>query len=651
MFRYSGTGIVTLGLYFGSLATGASVSSPRSSSDDAAPVFTEVDNTGSVPYFNFETLQLTEEGLSQLNENTSALFQFDSGKETKDGLEGRSSGSCKVFPGDSFWPADFIWDVFNRILGSNALIKTVPLASPCYNGPHYNTAKCAVLYANWTNSIIHMNDPTSMMSPVYQGLTCEATLDPTKSCTLGAFPYYAVNATQVYQIQLAVNFARISNIRLVVKNTGHDFSGKSGGAGAVSVWTHNLKDIKYIPKYTAAGTSYRGPAFKAGAGVQAFEINAAAYRRGLMVVGGEGVTVGVMGGYIQGGGHSPLSSIHGMASDQVLSMEVVTPDGRFVTADFAENTELFWALRGGGGSTFGVVTSVTIKAYPDLPVTASTFSFKVGGNITSENFWKGVRLYLDYFPSLSARGIYAYWFILSGATAPTFLMQPFWAPGKTLDETNALLAPWFAQLKALNITFTPKTVHYNSYYTGWNAAFPQEAVSKTHVCTGSRLWPKQNWNTAKALDDTFNAVKTSSTSGLTIIGFIIDPNLKNGGNPDSSVNPAWRNTYAHILQSVNWAEGASAEIQLATRQNFTFGHMQRWRDLSPGAGSYLGESDILEPNFQQSFYGSAYDRLLALKKKLDPKDVFFAQTAVGSERWKVVTANGLPSGNGKLCRV
>ena len=131
-----------------------------------------------------------------------------------------------------------------------------------------------------------------------------------------------------------------------------------------------------------------------------------------------------MGGYVQGGGHSPLSSIYGMASDQVLSMEVVTPDGRFVTADFVQNTELFWALRGGGGSTFGVVTSVTIKAYPDLPVTASTFSFTVGGNITAENFWKGVRLYLDYFPSLSAQGIYAYWFILSGVTNPTFLMQP-----------------------------------------------------------------------------------------------------------------------------------------------------------------------------------------------------------------------------------
>ena len=79
-----------------------------------------------------------------------------------------------------------------------------------------------------------------------------------------------------------------------------------------------------------------------------------------------------MGGYIQGGGHSPLSCLHGLAADQVLSAEVVTPDGRFVTADFTQNTDLFWAIRGGGGSTFGVVTSITVKAYPDMPVTAST---------------------------------------------------------------------------------------------------------------------------------------------------------------------------------------------------------------------------------------------------------------------------------------
>lgn len=287
-----------------------------------------------------------------------------------------------------------------------------------------------------------------------------------------------------------------------------------------------------------------------------------------------------------------------------------------------------------------------------MEVTASTFSFAVGGKITSENFWKGIRLYFDYFPSLSSQGIYAYWFILNSPTGPRFLMQPFWAPGKTLLETNALLGPWFAQLAALNITFIPKTVHYDSFYPGWVASFPQEAVSKTHVCTGSRLWPKQNWNTPSSLDATFNAIRTSSTAGLTIIGFLIDPSHRQHlRQPDNAVNPAWRNTYAHILQSANWADGDSAAVQLAIRRNFTHRHMQRWRDLSPGAGSYLAEGDILEPGFQQSFYGSSYERLLSVKRKLDPRDTFFAQTAVGSENWEVVTADGLPSGNGRLCRV
>ncbi|RDW77662.1 hypothetical protein BP6252_05715 [Coleophoma cylindrospora] len=598
---------------------------------------------------DLKTSFLQEEALSTLDDETAALFQFE---QQSISLKPRSaSGSCKIFPGDAAWPSNSTWSKFNDILGNDALIKTIPLASPCYNGAYYNNATCAALTANWTNSYLHMEDPTSMMSPVYQGLTCQVTTDPTQNCTLGAYPYYAVNVSTVAQVQLAVNFARNANLRLVIKNTGHDFSGKSGGAGALSIWTHNLKEVTYFANYSSSNSSYSGPAFKVGAGVQAFEIYEEAYKRGLVVVGGEGQTVGVMGGYIQGGGHSPLGSIYGMAADQALSMDVVTADGKFLTADFNQNTDLFWALRGGGGSTFGVVTSVTIKAHPDMPVTASTFSFTVGGNITSDNFWAGFRNYLDYFPSLSAQGIYAYWFIIKTTTGPMFLMQPFWAPGKTLDETNALLAPWFAQLAALNITFTPKTVHYDSFYPGWLASFPLEVVEKTHVATGSRLFPKQNWSNKTALDATFNALKTSAQAGLTVIGFIIDPSLKNGGNPDNSVNPAWRNTYAHILQSINWVDGDSAAIQLATRQNFTFGYMQNWRDVSPGSGCYLGESDILEPDFQHTFYGSAYDRLLQIKKAVDPNDVFFAQTAVGSENWQVVTANGLPSGNGRLCRV
>lgn len=133
------------------------------------------------------------------------------------------------------------------------------------------------------------------MFTIWQGNTCRAITNPTTKCTIGGYPVYVVNATNVAQIQLAVNFARSANIRLIVKNTGHDFNGKSGGAGALSIWTHHLKGTQYIPKYS--DKTYSGPAFKAGSGVIAKELYAAANAQGLTVVGGEGQTVGVMGGY------------------------------------------------------------------------------------------------------------------------------------------------------------------------------------------------------------------------------------------------------------------------------------------------------------------------------------------------------------------
>jgi hypothetical protein len=72
-----------------------------------------------------------------------------------------------------------------------------------------------------------------------------------------------------------------------VKNTGHAFSGKSGGAGALSIWTRYLKYIEFFPDYVQDGGGYLGPAFRAGSGVQAWEIYEAASKQGMVVVGGE----------------------------------------------------------------------------------------------------------------------------------------------------------------------------------------------------------------------------------------------------------------------------------------------------------------------------------------------------------------------------
>jgi hypothetical protein len=643
-------------------------SAPASStvaSSTASPSATLIPEAGHIPLFPFEEKQWTKAALHKLRKPEQRLFAFDKAKSTdeppkhKTSHEGKPSppgphgdeARCKVYPGDKAWPKPSEWEQLNKTLGG-ALIKAVPQASVCYfNGTRqHDGAACATLAGNWTNSYAHLDDPIEMFSPVCQGLTCQPTgLYNSGGCTQGGYPTYTVNASTAAHLQIAVNFARNTGVRFVIKNTGHDFSGKSGGAGSLSVWTHNLKDIAYMPSYNDATIDYDGPAFKAGAGVQVYEIYAAARDHGLVAIGGEGRTVGAMGGYVQGGGHSPLSSIYGMAADQVLNFEVVTADGRFVTANAKENPDLFWALRGGGGSTYGIVTSAVIKAHPDMKVTTTTFSYSTA-DVSRDSFWAGFRAYLNYFPTNVASGIYAYFFLLGMGEDVTFLMQPFFAPNLSKSETAEVLRPWLTDLSELGIDITPEYTEHTTFWDAWNSSFPLESIMSLNVATGSRLWPRTNWDNDTILDTTYDAIKASTDAGLNTIAFNIAPTWANGGKQDTAVNPAWRETLCHMISGVEWPMYAPVEDQLAARHNFTNVHMQRWRDASPGAGSYLSESDRMEPNFQWSFYGSYYPKLLQLKQNFDAKNVFWAATAVGSEFFQVESVDGLPNENGPLCR-
>lgn len=90
--------------------------------------------TSSPDLLPFETVQLTESDLEPLNETLTSLFAFDDTASAN--LTERSKVSCKTFPGDALWPAKWIWDIFDILLGG-ALIETVPIAAPCYAGQYY----------------------------------------------------------------------------------------------------------------------------------------------------------------------------------------------------------------------------------------------------------------------------------------------------------------------------------------------------------------------------------------------------------------------------------------------------------------------------------------------------------------------------------
>ncbi|KAJ4355159.1 hypothetical protein N0V95_003181 [Ascochyta clinopodiicola] len=489
------------------------------------------------------------------------------------------------------------------------------------------------------------------MWPLFQDRTCMPTDDPNGTCTLGGYPSYSIDVRNVAQVQLGINFARNLNLRLVVKNTGHDYIGKSSGAGALNLWTHNLKEIRFIERYENA--EYSGPAFKAGAGVQGFEILEAARDNNVTVLAGICETVGWAGGYLSGGGHSPLASIYGMAADQVLAYEVVTADGRFITASNTVNADLFWALRGGGGSTFAVITSVIAKAHPKIKVTKSVFSFQAAPD-NSANFWKAINAYFKRFPTFTNAGTYSYFWIWNYGTVLDFQMTPFFAPNHTIDSFNALTKPFFDELKALNISVTPNTTFYEDFYSANKGSWGADTLGVTNIRQATRLFPKSLWETTDKFNAFYETIKNTVMSGATVGGYHMAP-----GNPfrvDNAVNEAWRNTQSFLITANLVPDNATPAQLKNASDHLTFDIMTPWREVAPnsaGGGVYLNEADIQEPDWQIDFYGAKhYPKLLKLKQKWDPRGLFYATTAVGSESWEVRDGEqGTQTQNGRLCRV
>ncbi|KAI8937694.1 hypothetical protein NX059_005395 [Plenodomus lindquistii] len=607
-----------------------------------------------------EALQLTDAVLERLatDDSTSkyaAYFDIEDGSVAGSGAgRRRAAPSWKTFPGDAAWPKKHVWDLFNALLGG-ALIPTKPIASSCYDTKWGNkdTATCADVTANFTNPLFHHADPTSNMWPIFQGRTCMPRNDTMgKTCTLGAYPEYAIKVTNVAQIQLAINFVRATNMRLVIKNTGHCYLGKSTGAGALSLWTHNMKGIDFLPDYKGPG--YSGPALKIAAGVTVREVYEAADKYGVTVTGAVSWSVGYAGGMITGGGQNPLAGIYGMAADHVVAFQVVTADGRFTTVSEVSNPDLFWALRGGGGGTFAVVTSVIVRAHPKLKVVTAQFTLNAT-TIGEEAFWLATKKFYDVFLDWADAGLYSF-FIMGNKPAPFLNMRPLFAPNHTQESYNKVVAPFFDFLTANNISLSAPhtsiahTSFYDAYQATWGAnSFP---IGLDNSLPANRIIPRVNFK--EKYNQTFTLIKEHVMAGKHLLGYHKTP--VKYGNTNNAVSPAWRECAMFMVTSSNKALDHSTPEALAiANKDLQENILQPWRDITPveeGGGTYLNEASVEEPDWQESFYGGYYGRLSEIKRKWDPKDVFYATTAVGSERWVVKDGEqGVQTQNGRLCRV
>ncbi|KAI5922009.1 hypothetical protein F4810DRAFT_712045 [Camillea tinctor] len=566
------------------------------------------------------------------------------------------SQECKVFPGDDLWPSDQEWASLNASL-DGALLKPKPAAAVCYEGPDYDATQCEFLVENASSTRFWLDDPLTGLTQWTQGNTCAATLSPQGNCTQGGFPEYVVNATNEKQIQTAVNFARNKNIRLVIKNTGHDFGGRSVGAGSISIWTHYLKDLEFLPTYSIG--NYSGGAVRMGAGVEGWEVSNLMAANDITVVAPGCNTVGGNGGWLSSGGHTSLTSKFGLGADQALSLGVVTADGRFVTADPFTNQDLFWALRGGGGSTYGIITSVVMKAHPPTNVTSSSLGLAIsstpGAGVVpdEETFWQGVAAYYRFSVKILDAGGYGFSYIRPGENATYRFTTSSQFPGLTSEEVLQFLQPLYEELQGYGINVASPAAFSRLYGSPRGGTGDRPGNTRYR----SRLLPRENWEDDDLFNRTMLAIRTAVEAGYEndfyFHGTLTSPTEEVAGWPgrDSAVNPAWRANVMHsMLMDTQPSSLTAREAQ--DRDDLMQGYMDLLRGVSPGAGSYMNEGDPGEPNWQQAFFGSNYARLLDIKQRWDPWGLFWAPTTVGSEGWAVRPVDGYPnSQNGRLCRV
>jgi FAD/FMN-containing dehydrogenase len=531
-------------------------------------------------------------------------------------------------------------------VGSRLLDVQAPLA-PCVTDPGSPAAEAAL--ANLRNPYAIQDDPGAFQTTGWFG-AFENRHSP-----------HAVAAESATDVAAAVDFARERGVRLVIKGAGHDYLGRASAPESLLIWTHRMREITVHDAFRPTGTNGPGvPAISVGAGTRWLEAYQAAAAHGRYVQGGGCVTVGAAGGFPQGGGFGSFSRRYGTAAGNVLEAEVVLASGEIVVANEAQHPDLFWALRGGGGGTFGVVSRLTMQTHP-VPGTRSN----VWGTIRASGDAEFRRLLTElvrFLPSL-CNDRWGEQVTLWGDNTVEFGMHAVDLAG---EDAQAVWRPFLDWVDGQPGAFTPAvSIAAVPFGVLWDAGL-RDRLSPGSICRDDRpdAPPERFWNATNQMEvswylhgyasrwlprrlfDDADTLADALFEASRILPFQLHLNKAlSGAAPEAvardrgtSINPAVFDAAALALVA-SWQQyafpgvpGHEPDAEKAAHGARSVGQtIDVLRAVTPGAGSYGNETDYFEPDWQDSFWGPNYPRLLEIKQRYDPQNVFRVHHGVGSE--------------------
>ncbi|MBV8639222.1 MAG: FAD-dependent oxidoreductase [Candidatus Eremiobacteraeota bacterium] len=530
-------------------------------------------------------------------------------------------------------PTAIPWDKLRRATDGRLLELHSPFHSCANNG-----AACNALFENIKNPYFIGDNPALTQTVGWADAWTSAT------------SARAVAAMHAGDVAAAVNFARDYDLRPAIKGGGHSYQGTSNAPDSLLIWTRNMHDI-----------SVTGDSVTLGSGtIWAQAYDAVTTQRAKYVQGGGCTTVGVAG-LIQSGGFGSFSKRFGTAASSLREAEIVTADGRIRTVNAANDPDLFWALKGGGGGTFGVVTRLMLALH-DLPEYLGGVNAQIKASSNDDYRELVARFITFYSDSLFNE----HWGESVQFRGDNVLAINMVGQGLTSDEMKAVWKPFFDAVKASPSKFTIVDGPDIGAMAGrhwWDRSWRVD-----HHSSSVRLDPRPNhatnwwwrgdsdqvgvflyayeslWLPASLLDGAHrSSLNDALYEASRPFGFELHFNKGLAGAPqaaidaaiNSATNPSVTTAFALAI-SADGAQGVypgisgrEPDMQKAhASAQAVHASMERLRVVAPNGGSYVSESNYFEPSYGTSYWGTNYPRLQSIKRTYDPHNLFAVHNGV-----------------------
>ena len=405
-----------------------------------------------------------------------------------------------------------------------------------------------------------------------------------------AHPRAIVQASSTADVQKTIAWARKYGVRLFGRSGGHSYGGYSTTSSGVVLDVGRIHSIQ-----PHGGTAL------IGAGAILIDVYWKLWNRRKLLPGGSCPTVGVAGLSL-GGGHGWSSRKYGLASDNIQQLTIVTADGKARVCNAHQNSDLFWACRGGGGGNFGVVTNFTFKTHPAGSVSLFQVEWPWSDAARVLKAWQN---WAPHAPSNLGLSV----LVLSSGKASVI------CSGQFFGSTSALRS----LIRPLTNTGSPSSVKVNSS-SYWEAVLNFAACNTLAECraVGPDAFKAKSDYVQKPFGAAgINAVVRGLENwprGAGGMALIID----SYGGAINKV-PAGATAFAHrnMLFSMQYYASPGSGSNLAALNRY-------YHSLRPYVSgyAYVNYIDPALPNWEHAYYGANYRRLVSIKKKYDPSNFF-----------------------------